>query len=134
VNSCKPKKSKLLIFHVSCVLYRNFYLIDENFWKNIVLTLRKKKFISSKHWIKKCRKEWIVKSCLPKKSKNRKIVNFSCFLVFCTVWNFYLRHENFWKKNVPTSQKTLFISSKQWIKKCRKKKREKLQPKKVEKS
>ena len=57
------------------------------------------------------------------KSRSRKIENFSCFLVLWSVRKFVLRHENLCKKKIPTSQKTLFISSKQWIKKCRKEKK-----------
>ena len=107
------------MFFVFCTV-RNFYLRHENFWSKHVPTCQKTLFISSKHWRKKFRKKkWKVKSCKPKKSKNR---NFTCFFVFCTVRNFYLRHENFWNKHVPTCQKTLFISSKHWIKKFRKKK------------
>jgi hypothetical protein len=71
--------------------------------------------------------------------KSRKIVNFSCFLVFCTVRNFDeqnisyflvfctvrnfdLRQIYLFKNFVPRSQITLFIISMNWIQKCRKKK------------
>ena len=105
-------------FFVFCTV-RNIHLRHENFKKKHVPTSQKTFFISSNQWIKKCRKKNEKRKVTNQKS--RKSLIFHVFFVFCTVRNIHLRHENFWKKHVPTSQKTLFIISKQWIKKCRKK-------------